>query len=200
MIKTIGITGPSGAGKSVLSKHLALAGIPCIDADELYHSMLNPPSRCLDALAKAFGSDILKDDGSLDRVALSSRVFNDQEELDRLNNTVLPIVLDEIRRKIRSYDEEGIRFVALDAPTLIESGFHRECDLIVTVLADKKSRITRISERDHIMTDKAKERVAAQQSDDFYSSVSDVVITNDSDEASFKQQADNLIQMILSLK
>ena len=96
MIKKIGITGPSGSGKSLLCQSLKESGIFTIDADELYHSMLIPPSRCLDAISEAFGKDVLATDGTLDRIMLSKKVFSDAGKLELLNSTVLPIVLDEI--------------------------------------------------------------------------------------------------------
>ena len=69
-MRIIGITGPTGAGKSVLSSYLREKGIPVIDADKVYHSLLVPPSECLDALRRAFGDGIFKGE-ELDRRALS---------------------------------------------------------------------------------------------------------------------------------
>ena len=79
-MKIIGITGPTGAGKSHLCKALS-SKIPVINADEVYHSLLLPPSDCLDALRNAFGDAVFSSDGTLDRGALSSIVFSDQEQL-----------------------------------------------------------------------------------------------------------------------
>ena len=199
MIKKIGITGPSGSGKSLLSECLNDALIPTINADKLYHSMLIPPSRCLDALAHTFGNDILKADGTIDRTVLASRVFCDDDQLKLLNDTVLPIVIDEIRALISNLEASGETTVAIDAPTLIESGFHKECDLVVSVLASRDVRISRISMRDSISVEKARERVDAQHSDDFYLSASDKVLINDKDIDSFKAQAAELITLIKTL-
>ena len=199
MIKKIGITGPSGSGKSLLSKHLNAVGIPTIDADKLYHSMLLPPSRCLDALSDVFGKDILKWDGTIDRKILSSRVFSDAKQLKLLNDTVLPIVLDEIRVLISELEAKGESVVAIDAPTLIESGFHKECDLTVSVLASRATRLCRISARDNITEEKATERINAQHDDDFYINASDKVLFNDSDENAFAMQASELIKFINTL-
>lgn len=199
MIKKIGITGPSGSGKSLLSECLNDALIPTINADKLYHSMLIPPSRCLDAIAHVFGNDILKADGTIDRTVLASRVFCDDKQLKLLNDTVLPIVIDEIRALISKLEASGERIVAIDAPTLIESGFHKECDLVVSVLSSKEVRIDRISARDNISREKATERVYAQHSDDFYISASDKVLINDKDIDSFKAQAIELTKLIKTL-
>ena len=199
MIKKIGITGPSGSGKSILSDHLRRAGIPTIDADKLYHSMLVPPSRCLDAISSVFGKDILTSDGRIDRSVLSSKVFSDDKQLKLLNDTVLPIVIDEIKSEISKLEESGEEVVAIDAPTLIESGFHKECDLTVSVISSRQTRISRISARDNISEAKAKERIDAQHGDDFYILASDRVIINDSDRLTFEKQANELISLIRSI-
>jgi dephospho-CoA kinase len=196
MIKKIGITGPSGSGKSLLCDAFRDAGIPCIDADKLYHSMLIPPSKCLDAIATAFGNDLLNDDGTLNRAALASKVFSCTKQLEKLNNTVLPIVIDKIQEIIDNFELEGHKAVAIDAPTLIESGFYRECDINVVVTAPKDTRITRISQRDGIDTGKARQRVAAQHTDDFYTVIADFVIINDLDKNAFKKKSDALVTNI----
>ena len=197
MIKKIGITGPSGSGKSELCDSFRSAGIPCIDADKLYHSMLLPPSECLDAIVAAFGNELVNDDGTLNRAALSSKVFSDPSQLAKLNATVLPIVIDRIRQLIASFEGDGHKAVAIDAPTLIESGFYKECDINIAVIAPADLRIARVSERDTIDTEKARQRVAAQHSDSFYTNIADKVIINDSDKAELKEKADALVGDIL---
>lgn len=199
MSKIIGITGPSGAGKSLLCKYMSDADIPCIDADEVYHSMLCPNSETLKAIAAAFGKGVISADGSLDRAALSSLVFNDEKKLALLNSTVLPLVIAEIENIISDLSDKGHRAVVVDAPTLIESGFYKKCDLVVAVIAPISSRISRIESRDHISSDRANQRAVAQNGDDFYTSVADLTIINDADEEAFERASSELIKRIQSL-
>ncbi len=199
MIKVIGITGPSGAGKSLLCGYLTDAGIPCINADELYHSMLNPPSRCLDEIKKVFGAEMILPDGRLDRQALSRCVFGNTDKLELLNRTVLPIVIDEIKRLIKCFEEKGERVAAVDAPTLIESGFYLECDIVVAVTAPESERIERIEERDHISEELARMRANAQKPSSFYTSKAHVTLVNDGNMESLKSKAGKLIKKIKEL-
>ena len=184
-MRIIGVTGPTGSGKTLLTEYFASIGITTINADELYHSMLAPPSLCLDAIREKFGDEVFSSDGTLSRERLGRIVFNNKEKLDLLNATVLSIVLDEIRRQIAVLEKNGTEFLIIDAPTLIESGFHRECDTVISVIAPKDERINRISLRDGISVERAKERVRAQKDDLFYAESSDEVIYNDSTEADF---------------
>jgi len=192
-MKIIGITGPTGAGKSLVSEYLASRGLPVIDADEVYHGLLIPPSPCLDALRAAFGDGVFHEDGSLDRPALSQIVFHDEEKLRLLNRTVLGIVLEEIRARIRALETMGETVVAVDAPTLIESGFHRECDTVLSVLAPEEIRRDRIMDRDHLSPERAWDRIHGQKPDEFYREHSQHVLINDGDRAALEARVASLL-------
>lgn len=180
-MRIIGITGPSGAGKSLLCEYCAAHGIPHLDADAIYHELLLPPSEAVTALRSAFGDGILDDTGGIDRGALGHIVFQDEKKLALLNETVLAIVLREIRNRLDVLRAEGAETVAVDAPTLIESGFHRECDTVVVVLASEEARLARIMARDGLSREKALSRIRAQKNDEFYCASADAVLVNDKD-------------------
>jgi dephospho-CoA kinase len=196
-MKIIGVTGPSGAGKSLLSETFTKRNIPVIDADALYHSLLVPPSECLDAIKAAFGECVIAPDGTLDRAALGAVVFSNEKKLALLNETVLSRVLVRIREVIASYAESGALAVAVDAPTLIESGFNRECDFVLSILAPKRDRIERIMARDSISREKAELRINAQKDDEFYIKASDAVLINDGSQNQFFERAETMIESIL---
>jgi len=187
-IRILGVTGPTGAGKSFLCKALS-ERIPMIDADEVYHSLLIPPSECLDALRQVFGNGVFSANGSLNRTALSEIVFFDEEKLALLNRTVLTFVLNKIREMIADLERQGHSCVLVDAPTLIESGFDRECDAVISLLASPELRLSRITARDEISEEKASLRISAQKDDDFYRTHSDLVLVNDGDTESLIRHA-----------
>ena len=193
MARIVGITGPSGSGKSLLSREIEKLGIPTIDADAVYHDMLIPPSRCLDAIALAFGEDILSADGSLDRTVLATRVFADSEQLDLLNRTVLPIVIEEINEMISALDANGANTVVLDAPTLIESGFYKSCDMVIAVIAPINDRTERIMKRDGISLERATARVSSQKSDEFFKTHSDYIVENNGSLESLAPQVHRIL-------
>ena len=192
-MKIIGITGPSGSGKSILAGALRKCGISVIDADELYHSLLVPPSKCLDLIRAAFGAEIFNSDGTLDRAALARIVFSDEKKLELLNSTVLSVVIDESQKIFAELEAQGEQIAAIDAPTLIESGFNAECDLVVSVISDPDTRADRISERDHIGHDDALRRIRAQRDDEFYKRHSDLVIFNDGDVGALTAAAEKIL-------
>lgn len=196
-INVIGLTGPSGAGKSELCRLISKRAIPCIDADKVYHSLLTPDSPCTEALTEEFGREILDGSGTPDRKKLGEIVFSSKEKLERLNSIVLRFVIENIKTTIAALDNAGVKNIIIDAPTLIESGFHLECDVVVSVIASRESRIKRICERDGINEDAAKKRVDSQHPDEFYISHSDIVISNDSSADDFAALAEEYLSKIL---
>ena len=184
----IGLTGPSGAGKSTVSRLFASFGLPVLNADEIYHALLIPPSECLGELTAYFGREILRPDGTLDRPALGRLVFDRPEELERLNAISHRHVLREVRRRLRTLRDEGTPAAVLDAPQLFESGADRDCNVIVSVLADAELRLHRILLRDGISPEDAVRRIRAQKSDSFFRSHSDYIIENNGNAESLLPQ------------
>ena len=176
----IGLTGPSGAGKSTVGEILSSYGIPVLDADAIYHRLLLPPSDCLSELTDAFGREILSSDGTLNRRALASIVFENPAELERLNAISHRHVLKETNRLLRQYREGGASAAVFDAPQLFESGANRFCNVIISVLADPEIRLHRILLRDDITPEAAMKRIAAQKPDSFFRTHSDYVVENNS--------------------
>ena len=198
MTKIIGITGPSGSGKSLLRQYLDAEGIKTIDADDVYHSMLVPPSSLIDALAGVFGNDIVLDNGELDRCALAKKVFASEDMLSLLNATVLPRVIERIENMVQEL-YSGEKIVAIDAPTLIESGFHKKCHKVIVVLSSRELRIKRIQARDNISFERAVARIDAQPKDSFYTDVADDVLINDGDISEFEVNIRSVIKKLCSL-
>ena len=180
-MKIIGLCGGSGSGKGTVAEKFSLFGIPSVDTDKVYHELTSKKSDCLEALVCEFGDSILSEDGSLNRRALSNLVFGDGVAADRrqkLNFITHKFVLERTRVILKDFEEMGAKAAIVDAPLLFESGFDKECDLIIAVVADINIRISRIMKRDGISEKSATLRVKTQLPDDYLSSRSDYVIKN----------------------
>lgn len=182
-MRIIGITGPSGAGKGELCNCLSKHGVPCINADNVYHQLLNPPSPCIDALVEHFGRGILNGNGFVDRHALAEIVFapGNEAEHEELNRITHSFVAEKLQLLINEYSSASCRAVALDVPLLFESKLDMICDIKVSVLANRAIRTERIMQRDNLNYSAATARIAAQPSDEFYIERSDLVFYNNSD-------------------
>lgn len=178
---TVGLTGPSGAGKGTVAALFARHGVPSIDTDGVYRQLLIPPSPCLDELTARFGSEILTDEGTLNRQALASLVFAPgcEAELADLNRIAHRHILAETRRRLEAYEAQGLPAVLVDAPQLFESGFDAECHCILAVLAPYEIRLARILARDGLSREQAEARLAAAHSDEFFRDRAHAVLVND---------------------
>ncbi|MBE6538201.1 MAG: dephospho-CoA kinase [Ruminococcaceae bacterium] len=192
----IGLTGPSGSGKSEVAKLLAEKGIPHIDCDSVYHSLISSESDCTQEIAEFFGTEVLNADGSVNRKKLSHIVFcgeDHEEKLALLGRITHKYVLVECRNMINEFEHLGKTAVTVDAPTLIESSFDRECDIVLVVTAPKEIRLKRITERDGITREAALERISSQNPDSFYTDRADFIINNDMGLNELKAQLEDFI-------
>jgi len=116
----VGLTGGIGSGKSTVSGLLQARGAVIIDADAIVREVQQPGSPVLVELAQKFGSDVLAEDGSLDRQAVANIVFTDPDALKALNAIVHPAVGREMNdRLIAQRTSENV--VVLDIPLLTEN-------------------------------------------------------------------------------
>ena len=63
-----------------------------VDGDVISREVVQPGTEGLAKLVEAFGEEILQDDGSLNRPALASIAFSDDEKRATLNGIVHPLV------------------------------------------------------------------------------------------------------------
>lgn len=178
----LGLTGPTGSGKGAIGHFFRERGIPVLDTDEIYHELIGTKTSCTEELIAVFGSEIATAEGSIDRRALAALVLGDSELHSKrrasLNQITHKYVLDECRRRLSVYREEGACAAVIDAPLLYESGFDKECDRVIAVLAPASLRLGRIMRRDGLSEEKALQRMHSQPNDDFYRSRADLVIEN----------------------
>ncbi len=192
----VGLTGQTGAGKSTVSRLLAAAGIPVVDCDHLAREAVRPGSECLAQLADAFGPQIIQPDGSLDRAKTAQIAFSDPDRLKTLNRITHKAILVLLERQLEDWKAAGESLIAVDAPTLFESGANRFCAVVISVIASQELRYERIMARDDLTPEAAQRRMGAQQPDDFYTSRSDYVLVNDGLEKDLAEKTESLIRIL----
>jgi dephospho-CoA kinase len=113
------LTGGIGSGKSTVSALLVARGAVLVDADAITRELQAPNAPLLATIAERFGSEVISDDGSLDRAALAGVVFRDAAALADLNAIVHPAVGAEIAARVAALEETDA-VVVLDIPLLVE--------------------------------------------------------------------------------
>lgn len=177
-MRVFGLTGKTGAGKSTVALKLKEKGFYIIDGDIIARSITEKGEPALKELAKEFGCDIIKEDGSLDRKLLASRAFRDKEGTAKLNSITHPIIKDKFQEEIIRAEKKGYCFALIDAAALLESSCKDLCEKIIVVTAPEEIRLQRILKRDSITKEQALTRMNAQFTDEYYNEKADIIIRN----------------------
>jgi dephospho-CoA kinase len=183
----IGLTGGIGAGKSALSKTFSECGGIIVDGDVIAREVVEPGTEGLASLVDAFGDDILRPDGALDRPALAAKAFANDEERKKLNGIVHPLVAKRRSEIIAAVAEDAV--VVEDIPLLVESGMAPLFPLVVIVHADVDVRLRRLVEQRGMSEDDARARIAAQATDEQRRAVADVWLDNSGEPGELVEQA-----------
>lgn len=191
-MKVIGITGGTGAGKSSLCEELKRCGAKIIDCDVIARRVVEKGEPALAEIKKAFGEEVLTDDGELDRKKMGAIVFSQPQKLECLNSITHKHIFAEMERQMSESTEN---IVVLDVPLLFQSDFPFNCDLTVAVVADREERISRIMSRDGIDRKTAEARMANQLTDEEYARLADVCFVNDGGAEKIKCFARELCRM-----
>lgn len=161
----IGLTGNIGSGKSTVSRKLKALGAVVIDADQVARDVVEPGTPALREIVRTFGESILNDDGTLDRKKLGAVVFANPDARARLNGITHPRIEEAIARekeKYRNLHGADNTVLVIEAPLLLEAGLDRDMDEIWVVGIDEEVQVKRLAERDNVLLDEARRRIASQ--------------------------------------
>ncbi len=161
-MKTIGLTGGIASGKSTVGAIFKSFGAHLIDADEIVRDIVKEGTPVWQEIVELFGRDVLKPNGSIDRIKLGALVFRDEEKRRALENIIHPRVYTVIEDRIKEIQRnEADAIVVLDIPLLIETGYHKKVNKVVLVYVDRRIQLERLIERG-LSESEAEERINAQ--------------------------------------
>lgn len=190
--KIIGLTGGIGSGKTTAAKYFEELGFPLYNSDLRAKKLQNENPIVIQQITNLFGEEAYNQDG-MNRPFIASQTFNNKEKLQQLNAIVHPAVFADFKNWI---DEQNSDYIVKEAAILIESGSYKDCDIIVSVIADKEIRITRTIERDGLTREQVLTRINNQLSDEERKEYSDYIIDNSQDLTYLKQQVKNIVDDI----
>ncbi|KRN29742.1 dephospho-CoA kinase [Lactobacillus selangorensis] len=157
----LGITGGIATGKSTVAALFKDAGYPVISADQVARQIVAPGTQGLQQVAAAFGPQILLANGELNRKKLGTLVFADPDKLAELDAIEHPLIRAEMVRQTAVAAEKS-PLVVLEVPLLYESHYDELCDGVLVVTVPERVQLERLMKRDHLATDAAQQRIAAQ--------------------------------------
>ncbi|WP_394616639.1 dephospho-CoA kinase [Lentzea sp. JNUCC 0626] len=172
----VGLTGGIGSGKSTVARLLAANGAVVIDADKLAREVLEPGSDGLKEVVKAFGEDVLNADGTLDRAALAAKAFATEEARQTLNGITHPRIGALTGQRMAEAPADAV--VVHDIPLLVERDIAAVYHLVIVVYADEETRLERLVGSRGMDPQDARNRIAAQATDEQRRAVADVWLDN----------------------
>lgn len=172
----IGLSGGIGAGKSTVSKTFGELGGIVVDGDVIAREVVEPGTDGLAKLVEAFGEDILRPDGALDRPALAAVAFSDDAKRATLNGIVHPLVGRRRQELIDAAPADAV--IVEDIPLLVESQMAPMFPLVIIVHADEDLRVSRLIEHRGFTEADARARIAAQATVEQRRAVADVWLDN----------------------
>lgn len=177
-MRIIGLTGNIASGKTAVADMLAERGALIVDADVLAREAVSKGSPALEAITAKWGSDVLDDEGNLDRSSLRHIVFENQDDLDALNAIVHPEVARLRQKEVDAARERGVGIVVCVVPLLFERHLTEDFDTIVLVDAPRTLRLDRIVRDRGLDEAEAMKMIASQMPADLKRARADYVIEN----------------------
>ena len=196
----VGLTGGIASGKSTVARIFRELGAHVLDADRIARDIVPPGSPTLDRIARAFGKELVRPDGTLNRAALGAIVFADAGKRRVLEGILHPLILDEIDRRIEELergDPGGL--VVVEAALILELGRQGEFDTLVVVWADEDQQRRRMMQRDNLSAEEAGRRLAAQMPLAEKRRRAQFVIDNSGDQDSCRADAERVYGELLHL-
>lgn len=179
MARILAVTGGIGSGKSYAVNVFSAMGVPVYDADSRTKALYDTNSDLLNKLVSLMGNNLVKD-GRLDRSWMASKVFNDRKLLDRVEETVYPYVISDIRdwAQVNGAGTNGL--VIIESAVFLEKpAFAGLADKVATVSCPLEMRVERVMKRSGLSRKEVLDRMANQWDDAKREAMADFVIVSD---------------------
>lgn len=161
-VKIIGLTGGIGSGKTTVARVFHSMGVPVFDADSEAKALYDTDSKLNEQIKLHFGNDLFEN-GNLNKRLLAQKVFDDENNLKRLNSIIHPLV----KKRFESWLEvQNAKYIIREAAILIESGSYKDCHEIILVTAPEDIRIQRVVDRTGLSPLEIKSRIKRQWTDE----------------------------------
>ena len=193
----VGLTGGIGSGKSTVAKTLRSKGIVLVDADQIAREVVEPGEEALVEIRTTFGTEILLQDGSLNRAALKQKIFSDPSAKKQLEGILHPKIRQRILKRV---DEATITpYVLADIPLLVENHYADYFDRVVVVDCTEEQQIARVKSRDELSEAQIKKIMLSQANRQTRLAAATDIIDNTGDLKSLQSQIEKLHETLLSL-
>lgn len=192
----VGLTGGIGSGKTVASDRFEELGVKVVDADIASRVVVEIGKPALSSIEGEFGSDVISDDGSLNRAKLREIIFKDDKAKSWLESLLHPLIGQHILDEIASATS---KYVILVSPLLFETTQFQMCNRTLLIDVPKDIQILRTAKRDKVPESQVEKIIASQMDRDQKISKADDVIVNDGEIGDLISKIDKIHQRYIEL-
>lgn len=189
MAFVLGITGGIATGKSSVVQHFIDLGFPVVDADIIARHLLDQNEQAYNEVVKVFGSEILQENGEINRQALGTLVFNHPDKLKQLDELMAPFLQESILAAIKQASQNQ-KLVIVDVPLMYEKGYDEWMDQVAVAYCTPNQQLKRLMQRNQLTEKEAKQRIDSQLPIEMKKLLAEVVFDNSNDLTQTIQQVD----------
>lgn len=176
---TVGITGGIGSGKSTICRIFGNLKIPSYDSDRELKTLYRTNVKLKKELADNISPEIINRNGEINLVVFAQLIFSNSRLLEKTNRLVHPYVQEHFQKWKESHQANNPPYVLFESAILFESGFFTNCDFVILVTANEKTRFKRVKDRDKRSTKEIKDIMSRQWQDDQKGLLSDYTFINE---------------------
>ncbi|MBL6822914.1 MAG: dephospho-CoA kinase [SAR86 cluster bacterium] len=174
----IGLTGGIGSGKSAAANFFHSEGVTVLDADQLAREVIEQNTPGFQSIVDYFGSDIIGEDGSIDRAKLRQEIFDDKEKKKAIESITHPLVRDLMAERIAASTSP---YSIIMVPLIFETNSMSAYNRILVIDCDTKLQLERATLRDNNSSEQIQKILDSQCSrTERLSIANDVIPNNDS--------------------
>lgn len=174
----VGLTGGIGSGKSAAAAQFAALGTPVIDVDVISHQLTAAGQPAVLAIARELGNDMLNADGTLNRAAVRSKVFEDAAARQQLEGILHPAIYEEAQRLLQQVRNTA-PYCIIVVPLLFESERYQQLiDRSLLIDCEESIQIARTMQRSQMSEIEVKNIMAAQLSRETRRQLANDIISN----------------------
>lgn len=172
----VGLTGGIGSGKSKVADMLAAWGASIVDTDVIAHDLTAPGGEAIEPIRRAFGPDVIAENGALDRAAMRELVFQSPEARRRLETILHPMIRSTAQARAELATGHYVVFVV---PLLVESGkWLHALDRVCVVDCDSDTQVARVQARSGLTREAIGRIMSAQATREERNAVAHDVVFN----------------------
>ena len=198
----VALTGGIGSGKSEAAKIFAELGVPVTDVDVISHQLTASNQPLIQDIEANFGKQYITPEGALNRAAMRTLIFNDDNARAKLNALMHPAIYDAALIQLQANQiniSKSAPYQILAIPLLFESSrYAAHINRILLIDCDEATQIARVRRRSQLPESEILQIIKAQTPRKKRLKLADDIIENNENVAKLHEKIVKIHQKYLN--